>query len=293
MNEHQATELLERLAGSIPAGVAPVDDLLEAGRRARRRRTVLGGGMGVVAAVGIVVAVSAVVPGAVGGHSADQPAVPANEPAAHPAIPSGMRLVGLNDVVVAVPQSWSTNDVRCGTPVASTVLYDLRVTTACLVPARPGVNIVRIFDTDSAEMGSVKRGALRKATINGVAVERSGVSCLLSDPPKCVESLVVPSAHVAFRVEVNDGSNIMNAITESLHSLPAGWVTVPAPPVADPAQAPRSADMVAELQRVGLVPQVVRQRVPGVPAGQLLSQSPAVGLPVRVGSTVTITETGL
>jgi hypothetical protein len=57
MNEREATQLLERLGGMLDVSGAPVDDMVDAGRRAsaRRRHWQIGG----AAAAGVVVVVSA------------------------------------------------------------------------------------------------------------------------------------------------------------------------------------------------------------------------------------------
>ena len=91
----------------------PVGPMLaEADRRRRRRRDTIGGAvLAVVATLGLADTVTAVVnPG------------PEAWPATSP--PDGMRFVGIGRAVIAVPNGWANDAIRCGQPVRDTVVLD-------------------------------------------------------------------------------------------------------------------------------------------------------------------------
>lgn len=47
-----------------------------------------------------------------------------------------MRLVGLGNLAIAVPEEWETNRTRCGTPMSGTVVINVGVVETCAT-ARP------------------------------------------------------------------------------------------------------------------------------------------------------------
>jgi hypothetical protein len=122
MNDEEVRRLLGRLADRADVGPAPVGDLLRAGRSAERRKrraTIFGAA---AASLALIVGGFAV------DHSVtrDRPGnvgVSATSPSAASSLPpviDGMRWVGMGRVVVAVPDTWGTGEVRCGQPLGDT-----------------------------------------------------------------------------------------------------------------------------------------------------------------------------
>lgn len=142
-------------ADGWPAGSPPVAAIVAQGRRDRRRlraAAVAGTAAAVVAVVGGV-ALAASGPDA-GIAPADQPgdgdAGQTVDSGPVPDAPEGMRWVGKDRAMVAVPASWATNAVRCGTPERDTVLVD--------PPPRQGCSFRRPEGVSSVELRRARSG---------------------------------------------------------------------------------------------------------------------------------------
>ena len=111
MNDDDATTLVDRLAAGLPDS-APPTSLVTDARRVRRQRR---GTRSVVslAAVVVVVAGIAVAPRLLDDTTTAAPAGIVEKP--FPDAPPGMKWVGQERVVVAVPQDWAVTDLVCGT----------------------------------------------------------------------------------------------------------------------------------------------------------------------------------
>lgn len=141
------------------------------------------------------------------------------------AAPEGMRWVGMNDVVVAVPQGWGTATQPCEEPDGDTVAFlgaDSTVLDCATLPTQ-GVSSLRIA---AAESGSIPLGRRTDLTARagGLRVLHSGVSC---SPGACETTFLVRGA--AFQVVVRGaaGRSAVEAVRDSVTLLPDGMSTVP------------------------------------------------------------------
>lgn len=239
---------LDRLASGLPDTAPPVG-LAAAGaglRRRRRRRAVLGAAAAVVLLVGGTAAGTSLV----GDDRADAPA-----PAEHaddlpfPAPPAGMRWVGLDSVVVAVPVDWEAGESACSG--RSTYVGPASSGDLCLVDP-PDIRV------------ELSHGEPRDA---GRTV------CYTSQPPTCVGSMVIDGVlvKVVARSELE-----VDTVVGSIMRLPDGWTTVPFTGVA------RSRAQIYEAAGLEVV---IAGRLPAtVP----VAASPGQGEPIEEGGTVTL-----
>jgi hypothetical protein len=307
MNEHDATRLLDRRAESVPAGVIPVDEVIAGGRtRVRRRRAAMAGVsmFTVIAIAGAVV----VQQGAAGDPDGGRPASEVLD------APDGTRLVGLGRVVVAVPTAWSTGSTRCYKPVADTVYYESGAMTDCSdeptqQELRAASSLAVSSSQDAGHYGFIRTDEMSTGTpVDGAEVLEGPVRCT-SDalPVACSQEFAVPSEEVAFRITFagRDARADVAAVRASLRMLPEGYTTVPLHGLfdVDPALptahgetptsrvSPRA--VVAQLSRAirnaELDVVMVREQRPALESGTYLGSEPALGSPVEVASTVTLT----
>ncbi|VXC58312.1 hypothetical protein [Nocardioides sp. AX2bis] len=235
----------------------------------------------------------------------------AAEPQAFPDPPDGTRWVGTGQVVVAVPDWWTTGETRCAAPVEDTVYADSTAVVDCFDPVAsaevPEVSALAVIDAGSA-YAEMLLGQMEPAgEVDGHPVlERPG--CERWFPGVCRRVLAVPDEDAVLAVtiaEEGDGSHA--AIRDSLRVLPEAMTTVPIATTAGrtPTWGAEPAvvrDLVAALRRGGL--QVALERVPppdpaetqglvaDLPVGALLGTEPALGSVVERGATVTVSVMG-
>jgi hypothetical protein len=277
MNDQEATRLLDRLAHQIPIGPAPVQHLIRAGHSAerRRRRTAL---------AGVVVAVIVLLAGVVvqqslrtGNHTIG----PSVEVPSLPKAPDGTRLVGLGQVVVAVPRGWATNDVECGLPAGDTVYFSSSSNGRCLLNSTPVSSLV-MADINSRAGHAAMKAANETSTVNGVHLLESALVCDTSVPGICSQNFGVPSEGVVFEV-TSPTPDVIDSIRGSLLLLPAGYTAVPFDPNA-PLQ-----HTLELMHDAGLHVRVVHTYRKNLGSGVLLGSNPPVGSVVATGGSVTLT----
>ena len=221
--------------------------------------------------------------------------------------PEGTRWVGYEQVVVAVPEWWTTGETQCLAPVEDTVYFDNAAVADCDDPADPRtvreVSALAVLDATGGYGELVTRDMRPIGEVAGHEVfEREG--CEEWFPGVCRRMFAVPSKGVVFAVtiaEAGDGSYA--EIRDSLAILPDDQTTVPLatshgwtptwgaePPVVEALR--------RTLERAGLRVEVVTAEPPDedaagmvadVPTGSLLEVSPGLGSVVHVGATVTLT----
>jgi hypothetical protein len=284
MNDEEVRRLLGRLADRADVGPAPVGDLVRAGRSAERRKrraTIFGAAIASLAIIVVGFAVDQSVsrdrPGNVG--------VSATSPSAASSLPpvvDGTRLVGMGRVVVAVPDTWGTGEVRCGQPLRDTVYFPSDGNRSCLgVPGAPASS-VGIASTSSDTGRRATKRADTSGTINGIPVAYSERGCETSDPPVCSQVVTVPSQGVVLILTAPETSTIAT-IVDSLRLLPEGYTTVRVDP-----NGPLE-NTVDLIEAAGLDAQVVEKYRKGWSAGVLLDSDPAAGTVLATGETVTLT----
>ena len=224
--------------------------------------------------------------------------------------PDGTRWVGSGQVVVAVPEWWTTGETRCLAPVEDTVYFDQSAVADCADGPMPAA--VREVSALAVLTGTQGYGELQVRRMRSMG-EVDGHEVLELDGCEqwfegvCRRMFAVPSRGIVFAVtiaEEEDGS--YEEIRDSLRVLPDGLTTVPLA-TADGwtpswGAEPRAvAALVDALQAAGLRAQIVRAERPkggsaglvaDLPAGSLLGVRPELGSVVDVGGTVTITVSG-
>jgi hypothetical protein len=296
------TDTLRDLWDGIDAGPPRLTDVaVTSGRLRRRRRTWTALGVA-VAAVAVAVGGALVQRELSGGVDAASGGLPAP--------PTGMRWVGMNDVVVAVPDWWTTGETQCLAPVEDTVYFDQAAQAECDDPADPAT--VREVSALAVLDGTCCYGELKIRSMDPVGeadgrdvVELAGCEGWFAGV--CRRLFAVPDEGVVFAVTIaEEGDGDYEAIRDSAQILPDGLTTVPLrvgsgftpgwatePSLVD--------DVVAAVEAAGLRAEVETQ-VPNrrddvgltgsLPKGSLLEVSPSPGSVIEDGGTVTITVLG-
>ena len=228
-----------------------------------------------------------------------------------PAPPQGTRWVGVDDVVVAVPEWWTTGETRCGAPVEDTVYVDVSAVYDCSDAPRDAevreVSALAVLDPTMG-YGELQLRSMQPVGEVGAheVVELAG--CEEWFPGVCRRLFAVPDLDVALAVSIaEEGDGSYEAIRDSVRLLPEGLTTVPLSTSsgwtpgwgAEPAAVD---DLVMVLERAGLRV-VVEEEAPAesgdtaittgpLRPGTLLGVSPDLGSVVEVGATVTVTVAG-
>jgi len=116
-----------------------------------------------------------------------------------------MRWVGSGQVVVAVPDWWTTGETRCLAPVEDTVYFDMAATADCDDAPAPAavreVSALAVLDADSGYGEMVVREMAPIGEVNGrEVVERE--NCEEWFDGVCRRLFAVPSEGVAFAVTI-------------------------------------------------------------------------------------------
>lgn len=282
MTDDHLTELLERATDRVHVGPAPVDAMVGAADRVRRRRA-LTLTLASAAAVFAVAGGTAVLSSS-GGAPGPQPPAASPTPVA-PA--SDMRLVGLRHAAIAVPQSWGTNVTRCGVPQQDTVVIDVGATDACLTKRPRGVESVEVthgkprFDFTADET----------LAIDGVEAQRQETRCEpdVGDTQVCNGTVYLPSLGVSFRAESSTSAADVGRILEQIRLVP-DQIGVPGYQTLAVNQQGNSGEKYLDaLREAGFTAEVRTKKMPGVAAGYVLEASPQPGTMLDPGAVVTVT----
>jgi hypothetical protein len=300
MNESQLTELLERAGERTTVGPPPIDAMRAGATRRRRRRTVA---ISMAAAASVVVAAggtallvapggdSQKVPAATKG-TAGPPSVSSPMPRVTSGVWPGLRMVGLGQVAVTVPQDWGTNQTRCGVPQSDTVLINVWLTEACLVARQAGV--------ESIEVGTGRPGPVEKFgfkpdeqfDIDGAPAQRQRTTCApgsLDGPEVCTGIVFLPSTGVWFRAQSSTSAAEVDRILDRIVVVP-GRIGVPEYQPAlsndDGSTGQKYADL---LRGLGLRVDTKTVNSPNHTPGELLKVAPFPGTMLPLGATVTVT----
>ncbi|MFI5730595.1 PASTA domain-containing protein [Kribbella sp. NPDC051587] len=281
MNEAKLTELLERAGDRTAVNPPPIDAMRSGAARIRRRRTA------VWSAAGTALAVAAVIGGSTALTNNTTTVVPQPPVAGNP-VPEGMRLVGLGHVAIAVPKTWATNKLHCGTPTVDSVIVDPGPQGYCLVPRAAGV--------ESIELGPLPADpAEPNAEIDGVPVAKQPEACTLVGSLTgqkvnfCSASVQIPSLKLTITAAVQGEGMEPTQMLERVFVVP-DLTGVPGFQTLDLETS--QAKYLAALKADGLVPEIVSKPAPGVPKGSVTAVSPVAGTMVPNGSTVTVTVAG-
>ena len=275
----QLSTLLEKRVADVPVGPPPIDAMRAAVRRRRNRTAVLAS-----AAAVVVIAAGAVGWQAAGFDPDLRPPV-ASEPPTNPDVPpAGHRFVGVGAAVIAVPESWGTNETECGTPQADTVVIDQGAICAADVPRPASVDSIEA----RAPLDGEDFSGWTEGEVDGAAVLRSPVE---SEGGVTTAAAYVPAQAAVFVAESSsaDAAEVVNDLLAGIAILQE-HATVPVFNDLSYDLDPRPAvDSYAErLRELGLAVEVVRENSP-MSSGDVLAADPAVGSVVASGDTVTVT----
>ncbi|MDX6279933.1 MAG: hypothetical protein QOH03_1004, partial [Kribbellaceae bacterium] len=289
---------LERAGDRTTVGPPPIDAMRAGATRRKRRRPAVisfAAAVSVVAAVGgtaMLVApggASQKVPAATKGTNLP-PSVSSSSPTN--GVEAGIRLVGLGHVGITVPQSWGTNQARCGTPTSDTVLINEWFVQLCAIDRPAGVESVEVGD---GEPGPVYRYGFKpdvRFEIDGVPAQRQRTTCEAGKPAgplDCAGIVFLPSTGVWFRAESSTSAAEVDRILDRIVVLPSR-VGVPEYAGSLSKDDGSSGQKYAgKLRALGLRVETVTAKSPNYTPGDLLKVEPFPGTMLPQGATVTIT----
>ena len=275
--------LRSRLASAIPPAPSVTGWAERAAARARRRRARRRQALAVVSA-SCVAAVIAIAAASYGGDgdtpTPDTDRTPATA-AATPQPPKGMRYVGINSVVVAVPNDWELRIGGC---------YDLADENAVVVPSyswptcagigpRPPVTLLRILPTADVNAEGLLEDAQLAGEINGIPVRRTPAKSFADEWWET--ALVVPDAKAIFWLEAPSTAAI-ERLLDTLTRIPDGYVALPSTQAPWPCVRDR-------LQAAGMTVEVKVDDGSRLPNGDIIDSQPVLGTVAKRGTTVTLT----
>ena len=206
--------------------------------------------------------------------------------------PEGMRWVGYDGAVVAVPDWWTTGETQCGAPVEDTVYFDSGAVVECAV---------RDYDDAVDEVSSL--AVLRDN--DGYSEEELDGGCEEWFEDVCRRMFAVEGTEAIFAVTIDEeGDGDFEEIRDSARVLPDGVTTVPlaitaarwtpswgADPRAVQALTKAIEDAGLEVDVEVLEPDP-NGDVADLPEGSLLDVEPALGTPIEEGGRVKVTVMG-
>ena len=230
MNDNEATRLLDRAAEAlIPVEPAPLTSLLTAakqGQRQKSRRVVAVA----AASVALVLGGGAVIQQVTGDSGKPSPDKPSqNLTSDVPIAPEGTRFVGIGQVVVAVPKSWTVRDGEdCPLSAETQQWSGLRLGTPC---ASDEVKSVVTFETGTSRYEPlIQERGMNAKTINGIEVSRGDFICPPTTTCTMPDAMVltIPSMDVTISwLGGVLGQSPVAEMANSLQLLPEGYTTVP------------------------------------------------------------------
>ncbi|WP_183092729.1 PASTA domain-containing protein [Nocardioides stalactiti] len=286
-NEPALADLLDRSAARVVVGPAPVTAMVDGADRLRRRRTTTRVAATALA-VGVVVGGTALAtrPGDGPGRPArpDLPAASTTPDPAPDVVPPGTRLVGIGQSAIAVPETWATNALRCGTAERPTVVIDVGAIESCLWLGAP------VFDNVWIDRGVNEEMFAPAATveIDGVTAERDEITCTEPQtqggtrvPRRCSGTVHLPSEDASYRAEAATRKRVEEILS---------WIRIVPDRVAVPGLGSRNgADYRRRLEAAGLRIETVTEKRPAFPTDFVLEVEPGPGTLLVPGDPVTIT----
>lgn len=252
MNDQILSDLLDRSVQGLPTSEPPVADLLRLGDVIKRRRhhTAAVVGAAVTAALVIIGAVTA------GQHLGQQGPQPADQPVRPPAAPAGMKWVGVDRTVVAVPRGW---------PVVPGIY--------CQGPPEPYATITQWHVTVACEALQNQIGTSAQGTTS-IAIQGNASGGFMAQLQNATGS----------------GGLTQRALDASRTTLPDGWLAVPSGEPYGAAGLPSVTSEVATLKAAGF--HVRREHASPTGRWNLVTTDPEIGTPARIGSTVVVYDHG-
>lgn len=294
MNENQMRDLLQRSGDRLSVGPPPHDAIATLARRRRNRAAMGTAALLMVVTIGGGAVIQQVVSGETDRPHGGNDLVGAD----NLDVPAGMRLVGMGQVVVAVPADWSTGETQCLKPVADTVYFESGAITRCA--DEPSTEELRA--ASSLAVSDYERGLGGPMSpsdpMGGWDVLEGPVTCeqASTGTQQCQQAFAVPDENVAFRVTASGevAQDVIESIRGSLQILPSSYTAVPlsigqlgfTPQSDDPRGVVK--EVTSAIERDGLQVKLVEEYRTDLDSGSYLRTDPALGSPIPVGGTVTL-----
>lgn len=270
MTDQLPSALLE-LWRDVDAGVAPVDDLLQHGRRirARKRRVALAA---TAAVIPLVVGTGVVVQHLL--HQGATQPPPTTEVAV-----GQTRQVGFGDVIVSVPEGWVTQQPVCVSTTDPYVFFTSNAIYNC--PNLPGDPTV-VFNLASVQLGSLADTKVDMVSLPyhgdqfGLEVSHGEMEC---QQGVCEEVFAADGVAVIVRAPQIEAEELITSIGGSIRPIPEGRASVPFIEPGTPV-----AEGQAALQSAGFEVATT----PGEPTSLVLAVHPDPGSVLQEGTRVTL-----
>jgi hypothetical protein len=249
VSQDKIADLLERAAARVPDSHPPLEELLRDGHRGIRRRT----SWRIAASTAAVVIMAVAVAFLGGAVSRPSPAPPGPLPAP----PAGTKWSGVDDQVVAVPESWSMwPDLYCS--------------------SHDGHDHVTIVEAGLVSTCTPPTPHMPPSTIASLSTVGGDLEVTIDWDP-----LHTPARETAANV-------LRQRIQATRTALPSGWLAIPPPATSGRRGDNTADDEVRALEAAGF--NVARGSEPAWGDGPRVVTEPEIGAPARVGSTVTVIE---
>ncbi|MDF9715427.1 hypothetical protein INN71_04205 [Nocardioides sp. ChNu-153] len=215
--------------------------------------------------------------------------------------PAGMRLVGVGDLVVPVPEGWSTDGAHCAQPIEDTVVNPVGASCAMLVQRPADITTVELSDGRYGQDPTA--GGAGGPDPGRDGLHRSPVTCEEYEVwrgPGALETLPLCSATVSDATGssalVSSSMRDVDASRAAVEQLVAGArprhaeeAVVPTLEIVYGAdQGDRARTYLENLRAAGLAPELVEERVVPTTGGELLGASVEPGSVLRRGSSVQV-----
>lgn len=208
-------------------------------------------------------------------HNADSPSGVSGSGAASAA--EGFRLVGLGSVAFSVPETWGTDETRCGRPLADTVAFNSNSGFSCAPDPRLKFTAFRLEPAGSHLGGHWLSSMTHTGELDGHQVYRSEET--VSDGMVKI-GWAVPDLDVVAMIETWNRDQVMS-LMGTAQVLPQAQVCVPYVV----AMSPQSAQQI--LSAAGLGMEII-----GDGGTYIAEMQPDAGTVVGRGSNVTVTLQG-
>ncbi|MFW6775624.1 hypothetical protein ACOACO_15175 [Nocardioides sp. CPCC 205120] len=215
--------------------------------------------------------------------------------------PAGMRLVGVGDLVVPVPEEWSTDRHFCGTPMGDTVLTDQGGTCLAFAARPADVTAVELFeDADRLDQGRDGRArpepgddGLRRWPVHCDGAAGSfGAGSATTFCTADVASPATGSVRVTSSLtDVDEARATVEGVVAAIRPRSGDEAIVPARPLSVPGIAEsqdRGGAYAEAVRSAGLSAEVVEKRAVPARDGQFVDVSVEPGTVLARGTAVEI-----
>lgn len=164
-------------------------------------------------------------PSASESSSVPGPGAPSDAPDL-PALSDDSRWLGVNGLMIAVPDSWKVTQDVCSRSNRAIVFHDPTSSTYRCPAYGREVATLTVYDNNSVQ----PFGRLRpRGAVHGLDVSASMVGCRTSRPPICSLSFAVADSDVMFSVTFRamNALKVIEDMRDSIRPVPTGFSAVP------------------------------------------------------------------